>query len=359
MSRILTCTWAPTALAIPQLVSDKDSGKDWAAKLTLGQLSGAELRNHLLTPVQTAEALGIDYLLVAQRWWGSGQEIEGSSYDCLAMTAFYAAQTERIRLITAIHPGFFLPAAIAKWAASLDRVTGGRWSINLTSGWHEAEFGMYGAKLIEHDERYARTTEFIEILRGAWTQEELSYAGRFYQVRGLRLEPRPVSPALEVFQGGQSEAAMSMAATHSDWMFLNGGRPDKIGRIIEAVRKRTAETGRQVRFALYAIPLCRETDAEANAAIQAMIDAQDMEMVARRKKKVSGAQGMWEPSDDPLTHLDTNEGLASRLIGSPETILKRMREFHELGIDCFHLTLHDRLFNQEVLPALRSAGWAQ
>lgn len=353
MARILTCTWAPTALALPQLGNNRTSSPG------LAELHGLALTERLLGPVQAAEALGIDYLLVAQRWWGSGQEIEGASYDCLAMTAFYAAQTQRLRLITAIHPGFFLPAPIAKWGATLDRLTGGRWSINLTSGWHEAEFGMYGAALLAHDERYARTSEFVEILRGAWAHEAFDYVGRFYQVHGLRLEPRPISAHLEVFQGGQSAAAMTLAAQHSDWMFLNGGRPDKIGRIIETVRKRTAETGRRVRFALYAIPLCRETDGEAEAAVQTMIDGQDTAVLARRRQKVSGAQGMWQPSDDPLTHLDSNEGLASRLIGNPDTILRRMREFHDLGVECFHLTLHDQLFNRAVLPALHQAAWAQ
>lgn len=358
MGRILTCTWAPTATAVPQLIASRNR-ESKPGPNALAELHGPALTDQLLTPVQTAEMLGIDYLLVAQRWWGSGQEIEGSTYDCVAMTAFYAAQTQRIRLITAIHPGFFLPAAIAKWGATLDRLTDGRWAINVTSGWHEAEFGMYGAELIEHDERYARTTEFLEILQGAWTQEDLTYKGRFYQVQGLRIEPRPVSSRLEVFQGGQSPAAMRMAAQHSDWMFLNGGKPEKIGRIIETVHKHTVETGRKVRFALYAIPVCRETDAEANAVIQDMIDAEDTAMVVRRQRKVSGAHGMWEHSDDPLTHLDSNEGLASRLIGSPDTILRRIREFHELGVDCFHLALHDRLFNQEVLPALRQQAWAQ
>lgn len=349
MNRILTCTWAPTALAVPQLTK----GRDWAAKLVMADLQGSALTERLLTPVRMAEALGIDYLLVAQRWWGSGEEIEGSTYDCVAMTAFYAAHTERIRLITAIHPGFFLPAPIAKWGTTIDRLTGGRWSINVTSGWHEAEFGMYGAELIEHDERYARTTEFIEILRGAWTQQEFTYEGRFYQVRGLRLEPRPVAPALQVWQGGQSTAAMDMAAQHSDWMFLNGGPPEKIGGIIAAVRQRTATTGRRVRFALYAIPVCRETDAQAEAEVAAMVDSLDEAMIARRKRKTSGARGMWAPNDDKLTHLDTNEGFASRLIGSPKTILRCMQEFHELGVDCFHVTLHDERFNREVLPILR------
>ena len=75
-------------------------------------------------------------------------------------------------------------------------------------------------------------------------------------------------------------------------------------------------------------------------------------LLERRKASMSGAQGIWASKDDKLTMLDTNEGYASRLIGSPETILHRMLEFHRLGIDCFHLNLRDDLFNREVLPAL-------
>jgi FMNH2-dependent dimethyl sulfone monooxygenase len=354
MARIFTCTWARNTLTGPRLVQ----GGPQAVEPGRAALHGSALAERLLASVRRAEGLGIDYLLVAQRWWGSGEEIEGSSYDCLAMTAFYAAHTERLRLITAVHPGFFLPAPIAKWGATLDRLTGGRWAINVTAGWHEREFGMYGAPLLEHDDRYARAAEFVDILRRAWTQEELTYQGQFYQVQGLRLEPRPVSPALEVFQGGQSAAAMVLAAQHADWMFLNGGPPAKIGRIIATVRTRAAQTGRQVRFALYAIPLCRKTDAEAEADMAAMLAAQDPAMVARRRASVSGARGMWSSPEDPLTMLDSNEGYASRLIGSPATILQRLREFHRLGITCFHLTLHDERFNEEVLPHLQTLAEA-
>jgi dimethylsulfone monooxygenase len=351
MSEILTCTWAPTNIgAGPQLVRKGERPK----RASNGEVSGADLQDRMLRNVRLAEELGIDNLLVAQRWWGTAREIESSSYDCLAMTAFYAAHTERIRLITAIHPGFFLPSVIAKWGVTIDRLSGGRWAINVTSGWNEVEFGMFGAGLLPHDERYVRSREFIEVLRGAWENDEFSYDGRYYNMRGLRLEPRPLSPHLEVWQGGQSSAAMEMAVDHSDWMFMNGGPPKKISGIIQEVRRRAERTGRKIRFALYCIPLSRETDAEADAAIAAMLDAQDSAMIEQRKLRTSGAQGMWSSLDDRLTLLDTNEGYASRLIGSPRTILHRMQEFHEMGVDCFHLTLNDPLFNREVLPSLRA-----
>lgn len=350
MGEILTCTWAPTNTgASPQLLRKPER----ATRALIPEVSGPALQERMLRNVRLAESLGIDNLLVAQRWWGTAQEIESSSYDCLAMTAFYAAHTNRIRLITAIHPGFFLPSAIAKWGVTIDRLTAGRWAINVTSGWNEIEFGMYGAGLLPHDERYARSREFIEVLRGAWQHDEFSYEGRYYNVHGLRLEPRPLNPHLEVWQGGQSPAAMEMAVDHSDWMFMNGGPPEKIRGIINEVRRRAERTGRRIRFALYSVPLCRATDAEAERVLASMLDAQDPIMIERRKLRTAGAHGMWSSLDDRLTLLDTNEGYASRLIGSPQTILNRMLEFHDLGVDCFHLALNDDLFNREVLPALQ------
>lgn len=351
MVGILTCTWAPTAIAGPRMLQGQREQRD------LAELSGMHLAERLVAPVARAEELGIDFLLVAQRWWGTGAEIEASTYDCFAMTSYYAAVTSKIHLVTAVHPGMVLPGPIAKWGATIDRITEGRWSINVTSGWHEAEFGMFGAEFPRHDERYLRSTEFIQVLRGAWTNEEFSFAGRHYTVEGLRVDPRPFSPELSVWQGGQSEAAQAMAAAHSDWMFLNGGTPAKIGAIIESVRSRAGAHGRTVRFALYAIPLCRESDEEANDAIAGMVAALDPTRVTSRRRRVSGAEGMWQDSADPLTKLDSNEGYASRLIGSPETILQRMREFHELGVDCFHLALHDELFNQAVLPRAKAGDW--
>jgi FMNH2-dependent dimethyl sulfone monooxygenase len=212
--RVSVCTWAPTAFAGPKIVRSMPAGG--------ATPEGETLRTFATQYVQRLEALGVSHLLVAQRWWGSAEEMEGSTLDCLAMTAFFAAVTQRIQLITAIHPGFFEPAQIAKWGATIDRVSGGRWAINVTSGWHLREFAMYGVDALEHDARYARAGEFIDVLRGAWTQPEYTHAGTFYQCDALRLEPRPTVP-LVVYQGGQSDAAIAMAARHSDWMFLNGG----------------------------------------------------------------------------------------------------------------------------------------
>jgi FMNH2-dependent dimethyl sulfone monooxygenase len=348
---VLTCTWAPTVFAGHQIVR----GESGAAN---EMPEGATLRDGMSGYVANLEQLGISHLLIAQRWWGSGEEMEASSLDCLAATSFIAAHTQRINLVTAIHPGFFQPTAIAKWGTTLDRLTGGRWSINVTSGWNLREFDMYGIDALEHDDRYQRAGEFIEVLRGAWdssqADEPFDFQGRFYHTEGLCLEPRPTGP-LTVYQGGQSDAAIGMAASHSDWMFLNGGPPDKIAGIIERVRSACAGTGRTVRFALYAQPLCRATDTEAWAEIDARLAAVDSELVERRRQSTGGAEGMWAATDDPLVVLDTNEGFAARLIGSPETINERIETFRALGVEMLHLDLRDTLFREAVLPGLTNA----
>ena len=339
---IATCTWAPTAFAGPKIVRSQPSGG--------ATPQGDALRTVARQYVERLEALGVSHLLIAQRWWGSAEEMEGSTLDCLAMTAFFAAVTQRIELVTAIHPGFLQPAAVAKWGATIDRLSGGRWAINVTSGWHLREFAMYGVDPLDHDARYARSAEFIELLRGAWTQDEYSFAGRFYRVDGLRLEPRPVAP-LTVYQGGQSDAAIAMAARHSDWMFLNGGPPEHIAALIAKARAAAASEGRTLRFAMYAQPLCRATDDDAWAEIDRRLAAVDPDLVAKRRIATGGAQGMWS-RNDPLGALDTNEGFAARLIGSPDSVNQRIDAFAAAGVEMFHLDLRDPLFVAEVLPSL-------
>ncbi len=337
-----TCTWAPSTFAGTQVVKTGATPR--------AMPSGAQLREIVKNVVGRIEALGLSHLLIAQRWWGNAQEIEGSTLDCLAMTDFIAAHTERVRLVTAIHPGFFQPTAIAKWAATLDNLTDGRWSINVTSGWNMQEFDMYGIDQLTHDERYLRSSEFIDVLKGAWNNDEFSFRGDYYQADRLVMEPRPVGE-LEIFQGGQSEAAIRMACRQSDWMFLNGGTLDKIKGVIEHVRKIGEEEGRCPRFAVYAIPVVRTSDEEADAVINDMISKIDPAMIEERKKRVSGAEGMWAETD-LVTMLDTNEGYATGLIGSPDTVMRKVEAFHAAGVDMFHLALGDALFESEVLPAM-------
>ena len=332
------CTWAPTVFSGPQIMGQTLLGES---------PRGAGLKGLIENYIRRAEVLGVTHLLIPQRWWGNAKEIEASSLDCLAMTSHIAALSDRLQLVTAIHPGFFQPSAIAKWGATLSLLTEGRWSINVTSGWNLAEFSMFGVDALDHDLRYERSKEFIDVVKGAWSNPKFSYTGKYYSVKDLVLEPRPLGE-LEIFQGGQSRAAIEMACEYSDWMFLNGGSLEKVREIIEQVRK-VASHRPLPKFAVYGVPLCRDTDEEAAAAIESMLAAVDPKLINARKKRVSGAQGMWA-SEEKLSLLDSNEGFVTGLIGAPDTIIKRVRDFSDIGVEMFHLMLGDKLFEEAVLP---------
>jgi len=343
LKKMRTCTWAPTVFAGPQVTGDNKRDSAFPGHEVL------EL--HVLPRIKKIEKLGLSHLLIAQRWWGSGKEMEGSSLDCLAMTAYLAAHTNRINLVTAIHPGFFEATAIAKWGATMEWLSGGRWSINVTSGWNLREFDMYGIDSLEHDQRYQRSSEFIDVLRGAWTQSPFNYHGEFYHCEELQVEPTPSTP-IEIFQGGQSEASIQMAASKSDWMFLNGGSLERIETIVNKARLAMESSGRTLRFALYAAPICRDSDEEAWKVIQERVRAIDPSFAKKRRRATEGAQGMWS-SDDELSLLDTNEGYASRLIGSPDTIIGRLEAFQEIGIEMLHFDTSDEQFLRDVLPEIQ------
>ena len=336
------CTWAPTVFSGSQVVNQG---------ATTHAPQGQMLTNLVKGYIERIESLGVTHLLIPQRWWGNAKEIEASSLDCLAMTSYIAAISQTLKLVTAIHPGFFQPSSIAKWGSTMSQLSQGRWAINVTSGWNLEEFHMYGIDPLEHDERYERSREFIDVLTGAWDEEAFNYQGKYYSVQNLALEPRPVGD-LEIYQGGQSDAAIDMAVNCSDWMFLNGGSVEKISTIADKVRAAAESNGKTPPgFAVFGIPLCRESDDEAWQEIDSMIAAVDPDLLEARKNRVAGAEGMWATPDE-LGMLDTNEGYSTRLIGSPDAILEQVHRFREAGVEMFHLTLGDKLFEDKVLPEI-------
>jgi dimethylsulfone monooxygenase len=356
MAHPLTFVFGGNNPKMPRFMARDDASEAvWGAGTA--SLSGPELVGEMLSSVRRAEDLGVDYVLVGQRWWGSGEEVESSTFDSFAVTALYASNTSRIGVITAVHPGFVLPGPVAKWGATVDRISNGRWAINITSGWHLAEFHMYGVDPLDHDERYARASEFIDILRLSWSGDEVTYDGRYYSVQALRLAPAPTRAELQIFQGGQSPAALQMGATRSDWLFINGGTLERTAERCRTVRDLAADQGRRVRIAMHCQVLCRESDAEADEEIERMLEQVEPALLERRAKALTGATGMWS-DDDRLSALDTNEGYACRFIGSPATVLERIAEFHRAGVECFHASLNDALFVERVLPAMSRIGGA-
>ncbi|MGC3989058.1 MAG: dimethyl sulfone monooxygenase SfnG [Chthoniobacteraceae bacterium] len=317
---------------------------------------------------QTAESVGFDYTLLPARFMslecGDGQN------DALVSSAYLAAATQRLKIIGAFHTAYWHPAMIAKSAATVDVVSGGRYALNILSGWLKEEYRQFHLPWLEHDERYRQSEEFIQVLRGLWTAEQpFHFAGDYYRIQGATFLQKPVSqPGLEIFQGGNSKAARRMAGKYSDWYFLNGNSVEGAKKQIDEVKAIAREHGRegQVKFGLNAFVILRETEEEALAQKQAIIDQADPELVAGFAQQAKHAgqstrerEGMWENSEF-ADLVQPNDGFKTRLFGPPELIAERIREYQAIGVDLIltaYLHFNDELedFGRRVIPLLRQA----
>lgn len=313
-----------------------------------------------------AEEVGFEYALTQIRFMGNyGAEYQ---HDSLMFSAALLACTERLNIITALLPGISHPGVIAKHGATADQIFNGRWSIHVASGWYRQEFDALGVEWLEHDERYVRSQEFVEILRGAWTTDNFSYQGKYWNIKDYTIKPKPLvlpdRPMPEIFQGGNSAAAQKMAAAVSDWYFMNGDTIEGIKQQMMNVTKRALSRGRRVKFGLNAFVIARETEAEAQAELERIIAAADGVAISGFKENVKEAgksskegKGMWANSTE-RDLVQYNDGFKTKLIGTPEQIAERIHKFRKMGVDlilCGFLHFHDetRFFGERIIPLVR------
>src|ERR1700722_5405018 len=147
---------------------------------------------------QRSEALGYDLTLIAELFMN---DIKGPDAPALDAGPLRGAW----------RPTFHQPAILAKQAANIDQISGGRLSLNVVSSWWADEARRYGVHFEEHDDRYARTDEWLSVVRGAWCERRYSHHGKYYQVDETILEPKPVHPPT-IYDGGESDAVQSLIA---------------------------------------------------------------------------------------------------------------------------------------------------
>lgn len=159
---------------------------------------------------RTAEDNGFEYALTQVRYeasYGAEYQHESTSFSLALLLA-----TERLKVIAAVHPGLWQPGVLAKLGATADHLSGGRFAVNVVSGWFKDEFTHLGEPWLEHDERYRRSAEFLQVLRKIWTEDDVDFRGDFYRIHDFTLKPKPLHTP-ELFQGGNSTATGATAVS--------------------------------------------------------------------------------------------------------------------------------------------------
>jgi alkanesulfonate monooxygenase SsuD/methylene tetrahydromethanopterin reductase-like flavin-dependent oxidoreductase (luciferase family) len=133
----------------------------------------------------------------------------------------------------------FHPMLAAKMGATIDTISGGRWGLNVVSGWNAAEFGMFGIEQLPHDGRYAQTAEWLDVMETLWTKHgEFDHQGRFYDIKKGYLEPKPVQqPRPLVISAGMSPAGLDFAMTRADYCFVGSDNWDMLEDTITRSRR--------------------------------------------------------------------------------------------------------------------------
>jgi alkanesulfonate monooxygenase len=290
---------------------------------------------------QAADRLGFGGVLIP-----TGRNCD----DPWITAAALAPLTERLRFLVALRPGVASPGYIARQAAALDRISRGRFLVNIVTGGNPGELAGDGI-FLNHDERYAQTAEFLTAYRRLLTGETVDLDGRYIKLKGGKLEFPPVQkPTPPIWFGGSSEPALDVAADHVD-VYLTWGEPlDQVSEKIEAVRRKAAARGRTVRFGLRIHLIVRETDAQAWAAAEDLISRLPDEAIAVAQKKfasesdsvgqqrMSALHGGRRDALEIAPNLWAGIGLVrggagTALVGSPQTVAQRLRDYQALGIE--------------------------
>ena len=312
---------------------------------------------------QIAEKSGFEYALSQIRFTaGYGAEFQ---HESVSFSHALLAATTKLKVIAAILPGPWNPVLAAKQLATIDILTQGRVAINVVSGWFKGEFYAIGEPWLDHDERYRRSREFIEVLKGIWTTDNFTYTGDFYRLHNYSLKPKPIQqPHPEVFQGGSSRAARDNAAAVSDWYFTNGNTVEGIKAQVDDIRAKAAVNNHQVKIGVNAFIIARETEEEAKAVLAEIIAKANPDAVhgfASEAKNAGSAspegEGNWAKStyEDLVQY---NDGFKTNLIGTPQQIAERIVELKAVGVDLIlsaflHFQEEVAYFGEKVLPLVR------
>jgi FMNH2-dependent dimethyl sulfone monooxygenase len=284
--------------------------------------------------VRRSEETGYSLTLIAELNLNDIKGVDAPSLDAWSTAAALAAVTKSIELMVAVRPTFHLPALLAKQAANIDRISNGRLSLNVVSSWWAEEAKKYGVHFDEHDDRYARTAEWLEIVDAAWNKDHFSYSGKYHSVQDLVLQPKPVSkPRPTIYAGGESETAKNLIAEKCDAYVMHGDPPEHIAQKIQDMSERREKRNLPpMKFGVAGYVIVRETEQEAKKELERITDVRQ-NAAGYRNYEQWLANTQLERRVSLEDYSVSNRGLRSGLVGTPQQIADRVGEFERAGVD--------------------------
>jgi FMNH2-dependent dimethyl sulfone monooxygenase len=295
---------------------------------------------------QRAEEIGYDLTLIAELNLNDIKGIDQPALDAWSTAAALAAVTSRLELMVAVRPNFHHPALLARQAANIDQISGGRLALNVVSSWWAQEARSYGLQFDEHDDRYGRTREWLEVVQGLWREPRFTYHGERYRLEEAICEPKPVGRPV-VYAGGESETAKAMIAGQCDAYVMHGDDVEVVARKIADMRARRDALGKApMVFGMAAYAVVRDTEAAARAEV-VRITTLDPHApgFANFDQWLSGTQ--LERELKIQEYSVSNRGLRADLVGTADQIRARIAAYEAAGLDLLLLQMSPQLEEME------------
>ena len=329
--------------------------------------------------IQLAERIGFDYQVPFARWIGQGgaTDYNGANIDFLTSAAATAPITSRLGLFSTAHVTYnFHPLHFAKFGASIDFISKGRWGLNIVTGYSEREQAAFGIRPpIEHDVAYAMADEFTTLLKYLWTEDErIDFEGKFYQAYGAIVSPKPVRrPRPIIMNAGNSAIGVDFACRQADWLFVTAPTLDGYRTRIADAHRKAASYGRTIRAATMVYVIQDASDEKAQATKRWLEDEIDHEATlnfVNSMQRMSYGQEFFDGQDEADPYGGVGRDMfyrialgigAWQIVGSFETVAERIRELHEVGVESILMCFFDPLgglhhMEDAILPLMKRMG---
>jgi FMNH2-dependent dimethyl sulfone monooxygenase len=237
---------------------------------------------------------------------------------------------------------------LAKQAANIDHISGGRLSLNVVSSWWRDEATKYGVGFEMHDDRYARTAEWLTVLNGVWQQDGFSFEGKYYNVANNTLQPKPISkPRPAIYAGGESETAKDLISSTCDGYVMHGDEPATIGKRIRDMKERREKKGLPpMSYGVAAYSIIRDDEAAVKKELARITDVRPGSAGYNNYQQwLAGTQLEQKVSLEDYSV--SNRGLRSGLAGTPAQVADRIGAFEREGVDFFLLQCSPQLEEME------------
>ena len=278
-----------------------------------------------------SEQHGFGLTLIAELNLNDIKGHRAPSLDCWTLAPAVAAVTTTLELMLAVRPNYHAPSLTAKALSTLDVLAPGRISLNVVSSWWKDEAAQYGMPFDQHDDRYARTQEWLEVISRLLSEDTVTHAGSLYQLDGTVLEPKPGRPPA-VYMGGESPKAKDVIAAAADAYVMHGDAPEVIAAKVADLNARAAVAGRPpLEFGVSGYVICRDTEAEAKAELDRVLNVRSSpDAYASYQDFIQGSQ--LESRISVQEYSVSNRGLRSGLIGTPDQIIDRLLAYQQAGV---------------------------